>query len=63
MIAQQCQLLEIDGRNSLNLLREEQKKAALALMDTMDDGLEETNTYANQECQTQINRENVNRLQ
>ena len=62
MMAQQAQLLEIAGRNALELLREEQKKAEPSLMDAVNFEVEAARAYDNHEWKTQVNKNNFDTL-
>ena len=60
MMAQQTQLLEIAGRNTLKLLQEEQKKAKPSLVDTINLEVEAAREYDSHDWKTPINKENFN---
>ena len=62
MMAQQARLLEIAGRNALELLREEQKKAAPSLIDTVNSEVEAARAYDNHEWRTQVNKNNFDTM-
>ena len=60
MMLQQEQLLEITGRNALNLLQKEQNRAQLLLADTLSLKKEADGEYLSQEWKTAVEKENFN---
>ena len=62
MMAQQSQLLEIAGRNALQLLKEEQKKTQPSLLDTINVELEAAREFDTHDWKTPVNKDNFNAL-
>ena len=62
MVAQQATLLEIAGRNALQLVRDEQKKAAPSLLEAIEGEADDKRVHDNYEWRTNINRDNFNAL-
>ena len=62
MMQQQTAMLEIAGRNALQLVRDEQRKSAPTLLDAIESEFDDKRAHDSHDWRTNVNRDNFNAL-